>query len=164
MVSRYALTPTLKSVELGKPKEKWSEDLEKLTARSSPQHVSAENIVLTKKGIQTSIRPPSLDNITQNSPCITTQKTFSRKQGRIYSKAITGLNRCEAMQKPTFFLTLTSSLKSKSNELGKHWQSLVQRVRREMHYTFEYMKVETSEGHGVIHALFHSAFVDDFTV
>ena len=52
MVSRYALAPTLKSIELGKPKAQWSEDLEKLTANSSPHDVSAENIVLTEKGIK----------------------------------------------------------------------------------------------------------------
>ena len=68
MVSRYALTPTLKSIELGKPKAQWSEDLEKRTARSSLHDVSAENIALTKKGIQTLILPPSLDIYGQFSP------------------------------------------------------------------------------------------------
>ena len=52
MVSHYALAPTLKSIELGKPKAQWSKDLEKRTANSPPHDVSAENIVLTKKGIK----------------------------------------------------------------------------------------------------------------
>ena len=164
MVSRYALAPTLKSIELGKPKEKWSEDLEKRTANSSPHDVSAENIVLTKKGIQTSILPPSLDINAQNSPCKDTKTPFSKKQKRIYSKARTGLTRCEALGQKPFFLTLTSAPKSESNKINSHWQSVVQRVRREMNFQFEYMKVETSEGNGVIHALFHSAFIEGFKV
>ena len=101
--------------------------------------------------------PSSLDSITQNSP-------WTKKSKRIYGACMTGIARACTLKKTTFFLTLTSAPKSPSNRINRNWQSLVQRVRRELNFKFEYLKVETSEGNGVIHALFHSAFSEGLTV
>jgi hypothetical protein len=152
------LSPTLKSCELGKPKERWSEDLERLSAESAEfvkKHcITAENIVIKKEGIT------SLDIYGQFSP--TSSKTFtsnswSKKQKRAYHCAISGLKRCHALGFKAFFLTLTSSPKTNHPDLRKDWDILVKRIRK-LFPSFQYVKVETFEGYGVIHALYHHAF------
>jgi len=92
----------------------------------------------------------SLDNNPQSS-------TWSKKLKRAYCCALSGLNRCIALKRDAYFLTLTSA-PGKGSQLAHSWDLLVKRVRRELNYKFEFMKVETSEGNGVIHAIFHSAF------
>jgi hypothetical protein len=56
-----------------------------------------------------------------------------------------------------FFLTLTSSPKTNHPDLRKDWDILVKRIRK-LFPKFQYVKVETFEGYGVIHALYHHAF------
>jgi len=142
------LSPTLKSCESGKLKEYWSEDLERVRAIAIDFHkrhsITAENIVIKKEGT------PSLDTNTHIS-------TWNKKLKRVFSCTITGLNRAQALGKTSFFLTLTTSKECRS-DIGHDWDLLVKRVRREMGFDFQYMKVETSEGNGVVHALFHDAF------
>ena len=144
------LSPTLKSCELGKPKERWSEDLERLTTHS----LTAENIVIKKEGIT------SLDIYGQFSPTSSksfTSNSWSKKQKRAYHCAISGLKRCHALGYTAFFLTLTSSPKTNHPDLRKDWDILVKRIRK-LFPNFQYVKVETFEGYGVIHALYHHAF------
>jgi hypothetical protein len=108
------LSPTLKSCESGKPKERWNEDLERLTAHS----VTAENIVIKKEGIT------SLDIYGQFSPTSTKSyayNTWSKKQKRAYHCALSGLKRCQALGYTAFFLTLTSSPKTNHPDLRKDW-------------------------------------------
>lgn len=101
---------------------------------------------------------PSLDNITRNSTWknATWGTSRERKRKRLFGCALSGLSRCEAQKKDAYFLTLTSAPGAK--DIGKHWDLLVKRIRRELGFKFEYIKVETSEGNGVIHAIYHSAF------
>jgi len=86
----------------------------------------------------------------------TPEDRLRAKIGRVFSCALSGLRRAEFRTKDCYFLTLTSC--KGATDIGKHWDLLVKRVRREMRYPFQYMKVETEEGNGVIHAIFHSAF------
>lgn len=95
--------------------------------------------------------PSSLDRI---YPQIS---TWSKKEKRTYSCAINGLRRCLFKKIPVFFLTLTSAPHQGSN-LALNWELLVKRIRRTLKMAFHYMKVETSEGNGVLHVLFHGAF------
>ena len=70
---------------------------------------------------------------------------------------MSGLKRCRALGDKAFFLTLTSSPKTNHPDLRKDWGILVKRVRK-LFPKFQYVKVETFEGFGVIHALYHHAF------
>jgi hypothetical protein len=154
------LSPTLKSCEFGKPKERWSEDLERLTVQAETfcksHSVTSDNIVIKKEGVT------SLDIYGQFSP--TSSKTnlsnsWSKKQKRAYHCAISGLKRCHALGFKAFFLTLTSSPKTNHPDLRKDWDILEKRIRK-LFPKFQYVKVETFEGYGVIHALYHHAFED----
>ena len=156
------LSPTLKSCESGKPKERWSEDLERLTENFKNHNVTAENIVITKTGVQSFLQPTSLDNNGQFSPTYSKNNlsnSWSKKQKRAYHCAISGLKRCQALGYKAFFLTLTSSPKTNHPDLRKDWDILVKRIRK-LFPKFQYVKVETFEGYGVIHALYHHAFED----
>lgn len=153
------LSPTLKSCELGEYRERWSEDLDKLTAQATDFYdihsVTAENIVLGKDGT-----PTSLDIYGQFSPTSSKSifsNSWSKKQRRAYHCAISGLKRCRALGYKAFFLTLTSSPKTNHPDLRKDWDILVKRIRK-LFPKFQYVKVETFEGYGVIHALYHHAF------
>lgn len=92
----------------------------------------------------------SLDNKPQST-------TWNKKHKRTYSCALSGLKRCEYLNLQPYFLTLTTSPFCRT-PLARDFDLFVKRIRRELGYKFEYMKVETSEGNGVIHAIFHSAF------
>jgi len=77
------LSPTLKSCESGEQRERWSEDLKRLTAQSADfckrHSVTAENIVLSKAGTIT-----SLDIYGQFSPTsskINLSNPWSKKKG-----------------------------------------------------------------------------------
>lgn len=84
--------------------------------------------------------------------------SWDKKQKRAFHCGLSGLKRCWYQKKMAFFLTLTSSPKSSHLDLRHHWDLLVQRIRKVLKFKFEYLKVETYEGYGVIHCLFHSAF------
>ena len=156
---RQGLSPTLKSCEIGEYRERWSEDLERLTARADfyrRHSITAENIVLRKDG-----PPTSLDIYGQFSPTSSHDNSrsgsWSRKQKRAYHCAMSGLKRCRALGDKAFFLTLTSSPKTNHLDLRKDWGILVKRIRK-LFPKFQYVKVETFEGYGVIHVLYHHAF------
>jgi hypothetical protein len=158
--NRRILSPTLNSCEQGKPKEAWSENLERISAKAQEElkkhNITSENAVLTQTGIQAFL-PSSLDNNGQFSPTYKSSNTWSKKQKRAYHCAISGLKRCKALGFKAFFLTLTSSPKTNHPDLRKDWDILVKRVRK-LFPKFQYVKVETFEGYGVIHALYHHAF------
>jgi len=154
------LSPTLKSCELSEYRERWSEDLERLSAQSADfcekHSVTSENIVIKKEGIT------SLDIYGQFSPTSSKSNlsnSWSKKQKRSYHCAISGLKRCRVLGYKAFFLTLTSSPKTNHPDLRKDWDILVKRIRK-LFPKFQYVKVETFEGYGVIHALYHHAFED----
>jgi hypothetical protein len=131
------LSPILNSFESGKPKERWSEDLERLTAHS----VKVEKIVIKKEGIT------SLDIYGQFSPTSSKNNTsnkWSKKQKRAYHCAISGLKRCHTLGYKAFFLTLASSPKTNHPDLRKDWDILVKRIRK-LFPKFQYVKVETFE-------------------
>jgi hypothetical protein len=58
-----------------------------------------------------------------------------------------------------FFLTLTSSPKTNRLDLRKDWDVFVKRIRK-LFPQFQYVKVETFEGYGLIHAIYQHAFKD----
>ena len=104
----------------------------------------------------------SLDIYGQFSPTYSKNNlsnSWSKKQKRAYHCALSGLKRCQALGHKAFFLTLTSSPKTNHPDLRKDWDILVKRIRK-LFPNFQYVKVETFEGYGVIHALYHHAFED----
>lgn len=78
-------------------------------------------------------------------------KTWDKKQKRTYMKALSGVKKYLYQEKFIAHLTLTSS--NEATNIRKHWDNLVKRVRRELDHQFQYIKVETNEGNGVIHAI-----------
>ena len=163
--NRRVLSSTLKSCEQGKPREAWSENLDRLCAKAQEElknhSITSENVVLTQQGIQAFL-PSSLDNNGQFSPTYSKSNlsnSWSKKQKRAYHCAMSGLKRCRALGFKAFFLTLTSSPKTNHPDLRKDWDILVKRIRK-LFPNFQYVKVETFEGYGVIHALYHHAFED----
>jgi len=140
----------------GKPTERWAEILIKLCSNAQNnigvRKVSSSDLrgdvnpkVVTIDGSSST----SLDNKSQNS-------TWDAKARRTYSCALSGLKRCEYRGVQAYFLTLTSAPHVGNH--AKHFDLLVKRVRRELGYGFEYMKVFTTEGNGVFHVLFFDAF------
>lgn len=71
-----------------------------------------------------------------------------------------GVERADIMGDRLFFLTLTSSLKRGIKFLAVDWDLLVKRVRRELRFKFEFFKIITCEGNGVIHAIFRCSKTD----
>jgi hypothetical protein len=101
----------------------------------------------------------SLDTTKQTPPffSVKSSPSWSKKQKRAFSCAFSGLKKCFYNRKAAFFLTLTSSPLTNHLDLRRDWEVLVKRIKR-LFPDFQYIKVETFEGYGVIHALYHSAF------
>ena len=83
------------------------------------------------------------------------EKRLKRKKGRYYHALISGLTWHQADD--CYFLTLTS--KYRDNTLEKHWELLVKTLRWEFG-AFEYVKLETNEGNGVLHVVYAGSRLD----
>ena len=116
--------------------ERWQEDIQTLSAAYGCAVPRVSQLVLES--------PFSLDTSKQFS-------TWSVKQRRCYGRLRSGVDRALALGKFGFHLALTSA--PGAGALNKAWDLLVKRVRRELNFSFEFCKVETSEGNGVIHAV-----------
>jgi hypothetical protein len=56
-------------------------------------------------------------------------------------------------------MTLTSSERSDKRALSRHFQTLRKRIEHAFGVKLEYWKLNTNEGHGVIHAIFKGCYV-----
>jgi len=105
--------------------------------------------------------------------------TLSRKAKRGYGRIMSGLNRALAngykiLRRPTeyfkdrekhiYFLTLTTKydktgLFVDKRLVARSFQKLVKRIRRK-YSKFEYIRIRTVEGGGVLHVLFFGCYLD----
>lgn len=139
---------TIKSILNGSPLERWAENIKELSEiarQTNPPSSSSSSLDSYEQTSLTSIRPKS-------------HNSWDKKQKRAFHCGLSGLKRCQYKNKVAFFLTLTSSPKTNHIDLRRDWDILVKRIRQQLKFKFEYIKVETFEGYGVIHALYHSAF------
>jgi len=56
-------------------------------------------------------------------------------------------------------MTLTSSESGQFSALNRHFGVLVKRIRRHTRCRFEYFKIKTNEGFGVLHIVFQGSFI-----
>jgi hypothetical protein len=100
--------------------------------------------------------PTSLDPRLQNSP--PKPRIWTPKQKRAYHRLLSGIKRGEAFGERIRFMTLTSAPGSERKRLNKDFAILVKRIRRRFG-RFEYWKIRTNEGHGVIHVVFKGPYL-----
>jgi len=84
--------------------------------------------------------------------------SWSKKQRRAYHRLISGIKRSFAVGDDLRFLTLTSARGSEFSDLNRHFSVLVKRIRRKFG-RFEYWKIRTNEGFGVLHVLYRGSFM-----
>jgi hypothetical protein len=96
------------------------------------------------------------------------------KRRRYFQRVLSGIKAAWYRGERVRFLTLTGNLGSDASELNRHFEHLVKRIRRGYFLSgeerrrrrkkgqkirFEYCKVETNEGYGVLHVVFWGEFV-----
>jgi len=93
---------------------------------------------------------PSLDTDIHNSP--------SKKRGRQFHRVISGVQKALDEGKTVRFMTLTSSRNSK-RDINDDFEILKKRIRRRYKSGFEYSKIRTNEGYGVLHIVFKGGYI-----
>jgi len=83
---------------------------------------------------------------------------WSPKQRRAYHRIMSGYKMAQFSKQRLRFMTLTTSNEGRDNDIKRDFNVLVKRIRR--HYgRFEYIRVRTSEGNGVLHVLYRGTFI-----
>ena len=85
--------------------------------------------------------------------------SWSPKQKRFFQRLMSGLTRAMHKGERVRFLTLTSAVGSDFRRLSKDFQVLRKRIEHAFGVLLQYCKINTSEGNGVIHALFVGSYV-----
>lgn len=101
------------------------------------------------------IKHPSLDSSSQNSPAVL-EVVWDSKQKRSFHKILSGLKKMGYKHEVVRFLTLTSA--SFNERLNADFGVLVKRIRKKFG-RFDYYRVRTSEGNGVLHVLYGGEFI-----
>lgn len=81
---------------------------------------------------------------------------WSSKQVRAYKRIQSGFSVASSKRETVRFITLTSAVGVRS--LSKDFGVLAKRIRRK-YGTFEYIRVSTNEGNGVIHVLYRGSYI-----
>ena len=98
--------------------------------------------------------PPFLDNECGNVPRGAVRPLWSRKQWVIRRAVIDRIRYWQSNRYQVLWITLTSSPSSPTDRLRRDFQVLRKRIGRTLRYSnFEYVCVDTREGHGVLHML-----------
>jgi len=80
------------------------------------------------------------------------------KNKRFFHRIASGQTLARYQKKPIRFITLTTSDKAKNKDISRDVGVLVKRIRRKQP-KFEYCKVNTNEGNGVIHMLYKGKYI-----
>lgn len=83
---------------------------------------------------------------------------WSTKQKRCYALLLYALQFCEYWGLKVRFMTLTGAFKGSDADLLRDFNLLVKRIRFEFG-SFEYLRVRTGEGFGVLHVIFIGSFI-----
>lgn len=94
------------------------------------------------------------------------REVWNKRKRRMYGRLKSGVVWARSNNEQLYFLTLTTRYdKNKGfnevrfQELGVHFQNLVKRLRRK-YGKFEYCRVKTREGSGVLHILFKGSRIN----
>lgn len=82
---------------------------------------------------------------------------WGNKQRRAYQRVMTGLQFSGYLNHPIRFMTLTTSNQA-PRDVQTSFHVLKERIKREFG-DFEYFKVRTNEGNGVIHILYRGRYI-----
>lgn len=98
--------------------------------------------------------PPFLDNDDRNLPKGAMRPSWLPKQWRVRRAVVDRLRYWQGAGFQCLWITLTSSPESPADRLRADFQVLRKRVGRELGFaSFEYVCVDTREGHGVLHMI-----------
>lgn len=86
---------------------------------------------------------------------------WSRQRRRIYGRFLMGIRRTAYLGGELRFMTLTSSPEGGKRNLTNDYRRLVQYLRKRFK-NFEYCRIKTNEGHGVIHLLYRGCYIPQF--
>jgi len=85
-------------------------------------------------------------------------RIWSPKQRRAYQRIMSGYKFAQYSHERLRFMTLTTSNEGKENDIKKDLNTLVKRIRRKYGF-FEYVRIRTNEGNGVLHILYRGTFI-----
>jgi hypothetical protein len=83
---------------------------------------------------------------------------WSTKQRRAYHRIMSGYKFALFLGKRIRFMTLTTSNEGRDRDIGNDFKILVKRIKRK-YGEFEYIRIKTSEGNGVLHVLFRGSYI-----
>jgi hypothetical protein len=83
---------------------------------------------------------------------------WSPKQRRAYQRIMSGYKLANYFGQKLRFMTLTTSKEGYGNDIKTDFNILVKRIRRRYN-RFEYVRVKTSEGNGVLHILYRGTYI-----
>jgi len=102
----------------------------------------------------------SLDKYLQNLPGKPSKQlnSWTKKQRRAFQRILSGLKRSQYLGQPIRFMTLTSALQGRWLFLNRDFSVLVKRIKK--HFgQFDYFKIKTNEGNGVLHVLYRGGYI-----
>jgi hypothetical protein len=85
-------------------------------------------------------------------------RIWSPKQRRAYHRIMSGYKMSQFCNDRLRFMTLTTSKEGRDNDLKRDFNALTKRVRRR-YRRFEYVRVRTGEGNGVLHVLYRGSYI-----
>lgn len=83
---------------------------------------------------------------------------WTPKQKRGYHRILSGLKVARNTNTRLRFMTVTTSFENKDTDIQDSARILIKRIKRRSP-TFEYYRVKTNEGNGVLHFLFKGAYI-----
>lgn len=125
----------------------------------------------SSEGVLSQQTQPNLDQYLHISPRKQYVASWSKKQKRVFNCFLSGMKRGMGFGERLRFMTLTTADGGSYAELNAHFGVLKQRIRREVWtrkkpkkrlkkaWRFDYAKVKTNEGNGVLHILFRGDFI-----
>ncbi|MBA7585803.1 hypothetical protein ES708_27792 [subsurface metagenome] len=105
--------------------------------------------------------PPSLVRV-PTKLAVKFSTSWSPKARRWYQRVLSGVTHHQANRRPLRVITLTTSPRARASglDINTSWGSLVKRLRRRWPVSgFEYWKLRTSEGNGVLHIIYSGPFI-----
>lgn len=86
------------------------------------------------------------------------RQDWSAKDRRAYQRLLAGHKIATFYKNRLRFMTLTTSKEGRSHDLKEDANTLIKRIRRR-YGRFEYLRVRTDEGNGVLHVVFRGSFI-----
>lgn len=85
-------------------------------------------------------------------------KIWLPKDRRAYHRVLSGFKIAQHFSQHLRFLTLTTSREAFNRNLKEDTNTLIKRIRRR-YRSFEYFRVRTNEGNGVVHLIFRGSYL-----